>query len=303
MMIDCDSLDEPPSMFNDPSSTDEAVSREVACVTIPTYASCAAAESNAPAVLPRFVSCSSSDHKYVFDTIDETQTDSPGEIDDPLAAQEARTSTKSAPRSRAIFVDRSILDSMTHLPRDKVAQTLGLCSTTFKKVCRRAGMKGWPYRRPLLGATMEEGAAVPFSGSSSTPFSGSSSTPSDSQEMLHRAYSSPVRFLSTFSASPDAAQRTASMPVDMMPMSYAHLPIPSLPFSSSSSGAASDDSFGYLAPPPAQRSCPSGQSTHVVDAVMDYLDTLSSGCAAAHDTAAVHRCELEAVVDGLDLKG
>ena len=80
----------------------------------------------------------------------------------------------------------------------------------------------------------------------------------------------------------------------MLPMRYAHAPVPSLSFSSSSSSAASDGSFGHLA---------RGQSTHVVDAVMDYLDTLSSGCAAAHDTAAAHRCELEAVVNGLELMG
>jgi hypothetical protein len=288
MMVDSNSLDEPLSMFNDPSSTDEAMSREVAFATIPTYASCAAAEIDAPAVLSRSVSCSSSDHKSFFDTIDEPQTDSPGEIDDPRAAQGTGAYAKSKPRSRAVFVDRSILDSMTHLPRDKVAQTLGVCSTTFKKVCRRAGLKGWPYRRPLLGTTMEGCAAVPFSQGSSTP--------SDSQETLHRAYSSPVRFLSTFAVSHVAAQRTAPLPVDMMPMRYTNLLNPSFS-SSSSSGAASDGAFGYLAPPPAQRSCPSDQSTHVVDAVMDYLDTLSSGCAAAHDTAAVHRCELEAVVD------
>jgi hypothetical protein len=41
----------------------------------------------------------------------------------------------------------------------------------------------------------------------------------------------------------------------------------------------------------------------VVDAVFDYLDTLSSGSPAACDVAALHTWELEAVVDGLDLEG
>ena len=49
------------------------------------------------------------------------------------------------------------------------------------------------------------------------------------------------------------------------------------------------DSFSSLAPLP-----PDG-STHVVDAVMDYLDTLSSGSPAAHAMAALHMWELEAV--------
>ena len=271
-------------MVNAQSSTDDRFSTEVAHAANPSAASWATTAPNASAFPSHSISHSNARRRSIFDTINEAGTDSPGEIDNPRATLEAGASAKSEPRSRATFVDRSILDSMTHLPRDEAAQILGLCPTTFKKVCRRAGMKGWPYRRPLLGATMEGGAAVPFSRVSSTL--------SDSQETLHRAYSSPDHLLSTFSVSHADAERTASLPVGM-----------SFSFSSSSSGAASDDSFGYFAPPPAQRSCSSGHSTHVVDAVMDYLDTLASGCAAAHDTAAAHRCELEAVVDGLDLKG
>ena len=44
-------------------------------------------------------------------------------------------------------VPRAVLENMTHLPRDQAAATLGLCMTTFKKVCRRSGMLKWPYRR------------------------------------------------------------------------------------------------------------------------------------------------------------
>ncbi|KAJ1464138.1 hypothetical protein T484DRAFT_3647584, partial [Baffinella frigidus] len=79
------------------------------------------------------------------------------------ATQGTGALAKGALQSRAVFVDRSVLDSMTHLPRDKAARMLGLCSTTFKKVCRRAGMKGWPYRRPLVGNTCEGDAPVTFS--------------------------------------------------------------------------------------------------------------------------------------------
>ena len=57
------------------------------------------------------------------------------------------------------------------------------------------------------------------------------------------------------------------------------------------------DPFRSLAP------LPPDESTHVVDAVMDYLDTLSSGSPAAHDMVALHVKELEAVVKGLDLEG
>jgi len=59
------------------------------------------------------------------------------------------------------------------------------------------------------------------------------------------------------------------------------------------------DSFSPLAPSPAQTR---DESTHVVDAVMDYLDTLSSGSPAAHDMAALHMWELEAVAEVLDLE-
>jgi hypothetical protein len=71
--------------------------------------------------------------------------------------------------------------------------------------------------------------------------------------------------------------------------------------SSSMAAAANAASISYLAPQ-AQRSSPNGQNTHVVDAVMDYLDTLSSGCAVAKDTASLHVLELEAAVEGLDLE-
>ena len=66
------------------------------------------------------------------------------------------------------------------------------------------------------------------------------------------------------------------------------------------SGGRVRRSFSSLAPSQAQTP---DESTHVVDAVLDYLDTLSSGSPAACDVAALHTWELEAVVDGLDLEG
>jgi len=52
-----------------------------------------------------------------------------------------------------MHVPRAVLESMTHLPRDQAAATLGLCRTTFKKVCRRTGMLKWPYRRRSVGGS------------------------------------------------------------------------------------------------------------------------------------------------------
>ena len=293
------------------------------------------------------------------DSVQDTHTVFPGDVDDPLAVRHTArgASPKGASRSRAVLVDRSILDSMTHFPRDKAAHTLGLSATTFKKVCRRAGLKGWPYRRPLLGTTLEGDVPMTLSRGSSTPNwqTGQAkellwqatrlhSTPSAFHETPHlhtsRASSSPGCWISTFS--PAAAQQTAPQPTT--PLRHVNLSSPSFSSSlktgvlsreaetqgawapwlhSSSSFATYGGSFSYLAPAQAptlslggstQRATPE-QSTHVVDAVLDYLDTLSSGCCAAHDIncqtgqtslaamAALHLSELEAVVEGLDLEG
>ena len=195
--------------------------------------------------------------------------------------------TTGAPRSRAVFVDRMTLDSMMHLPRAKAAETLGLCSTTFKKVCRCAGLKVWPYRRLLLGA-IQDGDA---------PMSSS------------RRFSEPSAFHETLLPTEIAPQPIALQPI--IPLRYVDLSSPSFPFLSSSSPSSSSSmaaaanaacSLSYLAPCLAQRSCPIAPSTHVVDAVMDYLDTLSSGPPAAKDMAALHLCELEAVVEGLGIE-
>jgi hypothetical protein len=239
-------------------------------------------------VLSRAVSCS--------DGADTFDTKTLATIDNLLPGKDAGAFPKSAPRSRMVFVDRSILDSMMHLPRDKAAQMLGVCSTTFKKVCRRAGLKEWPYRRPLLDTIHEGDAPLSFSRASSAP-SAFQETPN---LLASCAYSSPGRFLSAFSSYHASPPPTASLP--MMPMRYIHMAPVSSPSVSSSSDVSflcSDDCFSYLAISPAPTP---EQSTHVVDAVMDYLDTLSSGCAATEDMTAAHRCELEAVVQGLDLE-
>ncbi|KAJ1477490.1 hypothetical protein T484DRAFT_1821069 [Baffinella frigidus] len=200
--------------------------------------------------------------------------------------------TKGSSRCRS-DVDRSVLDSMTHLPRDKAAQQLGLSTTTFKKVCRRAGMQGWPYKRRHLLCAAQEGG-------------GSCSCSTDCSRRNSQ---------DEFAASLAAASHSF-----MMPLRSIH--VESVLSSSSSSMASPDNthgSFSCLDAAAAQTSAAIGlttsaaavaqqprwvpsaeQSCNVVDAVMDYLDTLSSGCTISAGMAAVHHLELEAVVEGAD---
>ncbi|KAJ1468098.1 hypothetical protein T484DRAFT_1856484 [Baffinella frigidus] len=289
-MADSDWLDAPSTMFNDPCSTDH-FSAEAAFATNPAYEWCATAGPD--------------------DSADDTRAISQGYTTaDLLAAQGTGVSPKGASRGRADAVDRAVLDSMLHLPRAKAAQMLGLCTTTFKKVCRRAGLQGWPYRRPLMGANQEEaGASMSLSRGSSDP-SPIQLTPA----LLARApssSSSSMRRLSDFPASRGTFPRAASQPM-MAPRSAS---FSSTASSSNFSNASSSSSLDAAA---AQRSAPFGlttsavtavarhtrkmetspvaecpeQSCHVVDAVMDYLDTLWSG------GATVDRGELEELVDG-----
>jgi hypothetical protein len=124
---------------------------------------------------------------------------------------------------------------------------------------------------------------------------------------LVRASSSPMR--STFSAS----HATASQPITM-PLRAIHEGCVSSPvLSAADFSMATSNNLQQPGAAAAQRSaaiglCPSmvrwearplpstEQSCNVVDAVMDYLDTLSSGCTSA-GMAAVHHSELEAIVE------
>ena len=67
--------------------------------------------------------------------------------------EDAESSPVPANSRANTHVPRAVLESMTHLPRDQAAATLGLCNTTFKKVCRRSGMLKWPYRRRSVGGS------------------------------------------------------------------------------------------------------------------------------------------------------
>ena len=41
-----------------------------------------------------------------------------------------------------------------HLPLHTVAQKFGMCTTAFKKMCRRLGIAKWPHRQ--VGSTCHE---------------------------------------------------------------------------------------------------------------------------------------------------
>jgi hypothetical protein len=46
-----------------------------------------------------------------------------------------------------VHVHRDELMRMFHLPLAEAACKIGLCSTTFKKLCRRLGIETWPYQK------------------------------------------------------------------------------------------------------------------------------------------------------------
>ncbi|KAJ1488087.1 hypothetical protein T484DRAFT_1939990 [Baffinella frigidus] len=348
-MADTNWLDASSTMFNDPASADPFAA-EVDLATTPAQDWLTTTGLDDSAVLLRAASCSAAAHEYSFgdsaglsraascstadlkssSTLDGSSTVSAGNTPDSFrAALGTGTPAKGAARSRAVFVDRSILDSMMHLPRDKAAESLGLCATTFKKVCRRAGLQGWPYRRPLLGAIQESAASMPLSRDSSftsqevgaaMSFSwGGSRQHSPNQQsspLMARTPSAPERWISG-PAADDTFQRTLSQPTAVR--SY-------MAFSSAFSTTASNGATSCLdalrsSSAASQRSAPEGipftslqvssalsasalaaaegaeRSCHVVDAVMDYLDNLSSG------NGAFYYGELEAVIDSFDEEG
>jgi hypothetical protein len=225
------------------------------------------------------------------------------------ALQETGALAKGASRKRAVFVERSVLDSMTHLPREKAAQMLGLCSTTFKKVCRRAGLQGWPYKRRHLLCTRQEGGSSCSCSACCSRRNGMGETSpiQETPPFLVRASSSPMH--STFAASLSTASQPITMPLRAIHVGCVSSPV----LSAADFSMATSNNLQQPGAAAAQRNdaiglCPSmvrwearplpstEQSCNVVDAVMDYLDTLSSGCTSA-GMAAVHHSELEAIVE------
>ena len=67
-----------------------------------------------------------------------------------LSAGEAFTEhTESGGDRRHVSMTAETLREHFHLPLLAVAQKFGMCTTTFKKVCRRVGITRWPQRQVL----------------------------------------------------------------------------------------------------------------------------------------------------------
>merc|ERR1711871_1019688 len=49
--------------------------------------------------------------------------------------------------SKAARITRKVLEDHYHMPMSEVAKKFEVCLTYFKKVCRRHGVKRWPYRQ------------------------------------------------------------------------------------------------------------------------------------------------------------
>jgi len=56
-------------------------------------------------------------------------------------------------RRQNVAVTGQSLREHFHLPLHTVAQKLGMCTTAFKKLCRRLGISKWPHRQVTFSAT------------------------------------------------------------------------------------------------------------------------------------------------------
>ena len=71
-----------------------------------------------------------------------------------------------APGRRLAPVTGQTLREHFHLPLHSVAQRFGMCTTAFKKMCRRLGIAKWPHRQvPPAPARGSPTAARPSPGS------------------------------------------------------------------------------------------------------------------------------------------
>eukprot|EP00282_Hemiselmis_andersenii_P016793 CAMPEP_0114139784 /NCGR_PEP_ID=MMETSP0043_2-20121206/17039_1 /TAXON_ID=464988 /ORGANISM="Hemiselmis andersenii, Strain CCMP644" /LENGTH=326 /DNA_ID=CAMNT_0001233841 /DNA_START=151 /DNA_END=1127 /DNA_ORIENTATION=+ len=54
-----------------------------------------------------------------------------------------------APERDAVVVTAEVLESLFHHPLAVASRKLGLSATTIKKLCRRLGIRTWPYKSPF----------------------------------------------------------------------------------------------------------------------------------------------------------
>eukprot|EP00961_Rhodomonas_salina_P067671 908667-Rhodomonas_salina.2 len=52
------------------------------------------------------------------------------------------------PESRTLTIDITTVTGLFHLPLQKAAESIGICVTSMKRVCRRLGISQWPYVKP-----------------------------------------------------------------------------------------------------------------------------------------------------------
>lgn len=70
---------------------------------------------------------------------------------------------------RFASVTGQMLREHFHLPLHTVAQKFGMCTTAFKKMCRRLGIAKWPHRQ--VGFDLHAAACIrPPLGSNSVPW-------------------------------------------------------------------------------------------------------------------------------------
>ena len=48
--------------------------------------------------------------------------------------------------TKGVVVTMEILETVFHMPLHKACKALGVCATAMKRVCRKLGVKKWPYR-------------------------------------------------------------------------------------------------------------------------------------------------------------
>ncbi|KFK25847.1 hypothetical protein AALP_AA8G169800 [Arabis alpina] len=65
----------------------------------------------------------------------------------PAKVRPRRNTPLSAQRLRTGKLTLDDLKKYFHLPIEKAAQTMEVCPTVLKKVCRRGGLRRWPYRK------------------------------------------------------------------------------------------------------------------------------------------------------------
>mmetsp|Transcript_62831 Transcript_62831/g.148835 ORF Transcript_62831/g.148835 Transcript_62831/m.148835 type:complete len:181 (-) Transcript_62831:98-640(-) len=147
-----------------------------------------------------------------------------------------------------VCVYRDDLQQMFHLPLAEAACQIGLCETTFKKVCRRLGLEQWPFHKGAKRRSENQGTQRVKAGFVA---------PVPSSEVAHNLAPPSWSFLHPAPPflSPSSTFPHLPPPTYALPPAFLHLPPPSSLLQSSSN-------------------FPGGGWA---DAVMDYLDECEAG--------------------------